>query len=168
MACLSMPLDECDQRHLERAEGYAALGMFLEANEELEEIRPDVRHVPEVLLIRMAIYQGTARWSAMAVVANRLVEFDPSEPAYFINLAYAVRRSESLNSAHAVLQRAEEFHPADAHIQFNLACYEAQLGNIERAKSHVARAIRKDIRFRQLALEDPDLEPLWDQLRSIE
>jgi hypothetical protein len=30
--------------------------MFLEANEELEEITPDVRHVPEVLITRMAIY----------------------------------------------------------------------------------------------------------------
>jgi lipopolysaccharide biosynthesis regulator YciM len=163
-----MPLDECDQRHLERAQGYAALGMFLEANEELEEIKPDVRCVPKVLIIRMAIYQGTARWSAMAVVANRLVEFDPSEPAYFINLAYALRRSESLDAAHAILQRAEDLHPESAHVQLNLACYEAQLGNIEDAERHLGRAISKDPRFRRLALEDPDLEPLWHQIRSIE
>lgn len=50
-----MPLEESDQRHLERAQGYAALGMFLEASEELEGITPEVRHVPEVLMMRVAV-----------------------------------------------------------------------------------------------------------------
>jgi Tfp pilus assembly protein PilF len=163
-----MPLERSDHQHLERAQGYVALGMFLEANDELDVITPEVRHVPEVLVVRAAVYHGTGRWSAMAVVAARLVEFDPSEPGWFINLAYATRRAESLQSAHAILRRAEKLHPQNGGIQFNLACYEAQLDNIEAAKQHLARATKRDPKFRQLALDDSDLEPLWDYVRAIE
>ena len=104
----------------------------------------------------------------MAVVAAKLVEYDPGEPGWFINLAYATRRAESLETAHAILRRAEKLHGQNAAIQFNLACYEAQLGNIENAKRHLASAIRKDAHCRQLALDDSDLEPLWEHVRSIE
>jgi hypothetical protein len=32
----------------------------------------------------------------MVVVASRLIQFDPNEAGWFINLAYAIRRSESI------------------------------------------------------------------------
>ena len=156
-----MPLEPCDQRYLERAQGYAALGMFLEANEQIEEITPDVRHLPEVLVVRSAIYQGTGRWSAMAVVAAKLAADEPSEPGWLIDLAYATRRAESLEAAHVILKRADKLHPDNGQIQFNLACYEAQLGDVDRAKEHLAHAIAREPRFRAIALDDPDLKPLW-------
>lgn len=104
----------------------------------------------------------------MAAVAAKLVEFDPTEPGFFIDLAYATRRAESLETAHAILRRAEKLHPQNGGVQFNFACYQAQLGNIESAKQHLARAIRKDATFRAMALDDSDLEPLWEHLRSTD
>ena len=53
-----MPLLPDDQRHLTAAEGYAELGMYLDANAELEEIDAEVRHVAEVLTVRVSIYAG--------------------------------------------------------------------------------------------------------------
>jgi hypothetical protein len=53
-----MPLVEDDQKHLTAAQGYVELGMFLDANEELESIDPEVRHFPEVLAVRMRIYRS--------------------------------------------------------------------------------------------------------------
>jgi hypothetical protein len=44
-----IPLELADQPTLRAAEGYVELGMPPEANEELEQIDADVRHVPEVL-----------------------------------------------------------------------------------------------------------------------
>ena len=52
-----MALEDGDLRHLMAAEGYLELGLPLEANEELERIDPDVRHVPEVLEVRLGIYR---------------------------------------------------------------------------------------------------------------
>ena len=86
------------------------------------------------------------------------------EPGHFIDLAYAKRRSEGLHIAHTILTHAAEVHPANATIQFNLACYEAQLGNLDRAKAHLSKATRADKKFSLLALNDPDLEPLWSSL----
>jgi len=54
----SMPLEGHDQLHLRAACGYIELEMFEEANAELEEIDPFCRHLPEVLLARLANYRG--------------------------------------------------------------------------------------------------------------
>jgi Tfp pilus assembly protein PilF len=100
----------------------------------------------------------------MAIVAAKLVGWNPGEPDYFVNLAYAQRRAESIEVAHQTLKRAAGLHPNDGTIQFNLACYDAQTGNPERAKEHLRRATEIDSKFKLMALEDPDLEPLWGQL----
>ena len=48
-------------QHLQAAHGYIELGMFEEANAALEEIDPFCGHLPEVLVMRVAIYQGLKR-----------------------------------------------------------------------------------------------------------
>ncbi len=102
----------------------------------------------------------------MAVVAKKLAEWNPGEPGNFVWLAYATRRSESINAARAILKRAEGLHADDTAIQFNLACYEAQMGNLAQAKVNLERATRLDPKYRLLAREDPDLEPLWGSLEA--
>jgi tetratricopeptide (TPR) repeat protein len=164
----SMPLEQNDLQHLKAAHGYIELGMFLEANAELEEIDPFCRVLPDVLYARLAIYQGLEKWEAMAAIANRLVEWNPNEPGYFVDLAYATRRAESLSAAHAILLRGEKLHPKEGTIQFNLACYETQLGNIEKAKQHLKNAIAIHPQFKMMALEDKDLEPLRASLVTDE
>lgn len=80
-----MPLKLEDQRHLTAAEGYVELGMPLDANEELEQIDPDVRHVPEVLVVRLQIYQMLGRWELMQVVASKLAKDDPDEVQWAVS-----------------------------------------------------------------------------------
>lgn len=46
---------------------------------------------------------------------------------------------------------------------FNRGCYHCQLGELEDAKTCVKRAVELDKRFQQMALDDEDLEPLWDE-----
>lgn len=74
-----------------------------------------------MLTARVAIYHGLRKWDLMAVVAGKLVEWNPSEPGYFVDLAYATRRADSIDAAHAILTRAADLHPNEATIQFNLA-----------------------------------------------
>jgi tetratricopeptide (TPR) repeat protein len=133
-------LEGADRLHLLAAHGYIELGMFLEANAELELIDPVCRHRPEVLDSRVVIYQGLQKWELMAIIAKKLVEWNPSEAGYFLHLAYASRRAASLHVAHAILIQAAELHPGDGLIQFNLACYESQIGNLGQAKEHLKRA----------------------------
>lgn len=79
-----MPREKPDQQHLHAAHGYIQLEMFEEANDELEEIDSFCRHLPEVLMARVAIYGALEKWELMAIVAKKLVEWNPSEPGNFI------------------------------------------------------------------------------------
>jgi hypothetical protein len=48
-----------NQRHLAAAQGWLGLGDWLEANEELEQIAPDIRTHPAVLSLRYEVCQGS-------------------------------------------------------------------------------------------------------------
>ena len=137
-----MPLENPHHQDLQSAHGYIALGMFAEANAELEEIDPFCRHLPEVLAVRVIIYRELKKWDLMVVVAQKLAEWNPSEPGNFIDWAYATRRAESIHQAHAILARGAELHQDDGLIQFNLACYEAQMGDLDQAKANLSPATK--------------------------
>ncbi len=159
-----MPLEPPDLQHLSAAQGFASLGMYEDANAELEEIDPFCRALPEVLEIRLVIYQGTAKWDLMQVVAEKLAQHDPGEPAWAISCAYATRRAVSIEAAKPILMNALERHPDDELISYNLACYDCQLGELSSAKEHLKKAFELQPKYRAMALDDPDLEPLWNLL----
>ena len=161
-----MPRAMPDQQNLRSACRYIELGMFEEAQAELEKIDPSCRHLPELLAARIPFYRALKRWDLMAIVAKKLTEWSPEMPGNFIDWAYATRRRESINAAHAILTRAASLHPTEPTIQFNLACHEAQMGNLDRAKTHLERATDIAPKFRLMALRDPDLEPLRSSLAN--
>ena len=72
-----VPLEPPDQKHWEAASGYVQLGMYLEADAELDEIDPFCRAVPEVLAVRLEIYAGLQKWELMQAVAKKLAGHDP-------------------------------------------------------------------------------------------
>jgi len=52
-----MPLEAPDRQHWRAAVGYVELGMFQEANDQLENINPLNCAASEVLAVRIAVYQ---------------------------------------------------------------------------------------------------------------
>ena len=46
----------------------------------------------------------------------------------------------------------------------NVACYACQLRDFDGSKERLAEAFKIDLGWRILALEDEDLQPLWDSL----
>lgn len=153
-----MPLEPDDQRHLTAAQGYRELGMFLDANAELEKIDPDVRHLPEVLAVRIGIYSGLNKWELMQTVAKKLADHDPDDAPY------ATRRAQSIEAAKLILLEAVERHPKQPMLHYNLACYECQLGDVEVAKARLAHAFKLEPKCRLMALDDEDLRTVWDSL----
>ena len=63
-----------DKRHLDAARGWLELSgaNWSEANNELEEITPEVRTHPEVLIVRIAVYLAAGRKDMAAEVADHL------------------------------------------------------------------------------------------------
>jgi Flp pilus assembly protein TadD len=96
-----------------------------------------------------------------------LVKTDPGNPAAWINLAYAVRRAESIEAVNAILLKAHTLHPESAFIAFNLACYASVSGHMDEAKARLQHAIDLDKDVQPLALDDEDLRSLWDWISRI-
>ena len=65
--------------------------------------------------------------------------------------------------AKVVLDEAAKLFPDDDMIQYNLACYCAQLGQLDAAQEHLDKSYElgdaKQIKL--MALDDDDLKPLW-------
>src|SRR5205823_9203582 len=98
-----MALEPPDTEFFNAAVGYAQLGMFLEANEQLENIDPFNRVAPDVLALRVDIYRGLQKWDLMREIAGRLRDFDPTNVQWVISYAYASRRAESIDAARDIL-----------------------------------------------------------------
>lgn len=156
-----MPLEPPDLTHCQAAIGYTELGMFEEANAELENVDPFNRTTPEVLSIRAAIYHGLQKWELLRVVALQLTRLDPANVQWVVSLAYATRRAVSIELARDILLTAKANFSNEPVIPFNLACYHCQLGQLETAKDYLREAFEIDPQWRGAALEDEDLVPLW-------
>ena len=89
---VSNPLKTDWQRHVLASGGYLELGMFDDAAMVLEEIAPEDKTRNEVLGARVNLYMVAKKWDMAAAVASHLVKVDPQTAAWWISLAYAVRR----------------------------------------------------------------------------
>ena len=148
------------QRRLLAASGFAELSLFQEAVQELEELPEVWKELPTVLVVWLEIYQHWQKWSEAESVALRLLEMEPGEPGWPIALAYAIRRARGLVFAKEILLQAGEKFPDCGTIQFNLACYAAQLGQLDEARQRLSRAVQLDQEFASMAKTDADLGPI--------
>jgi tetratricopeptide (TPR) repeat protein len=151
-----------DTRILTAAEGYCELGMYMEAWNELEHLAADERATGPVVKLRLAILVGLKHWSSTAVLAQSFVAKGCRDPDVYIAGAYCIRRCRTLAEAKEFLLQGEQHNPECSTIHYNLACYAAQLGEPDDAKQRLERAIKLEPRYRAAALEDEDLEPLWN------
>jgi tetratricopeptide (TPR) repeat protein len=145
---------------LSHARGYLELGMVREAAAELDAIEPADADDAAVRALRVALLHELQDWPRLQQLARELVARQPDEAGWWVSLAFATRRCESLEGARAILLEAEQRHAAEPVIHFNLGCYAAQLGALDEARVRVLRAIALSEDFRAIARSDPDLAPL--------
>ena len=163
------PFELHDQRHLDAAQGWFELGNCIEATEELDQITPEMRGHPSVLEVRFHIYAAAKKWEYAAEVAKAISEFAPDNPFGFIQQAYSLHELKLTQEARNVLLPVVDKSPKEYIIRYNLACYACQLGNLKEARHWLKKAIglasTKEVEL--MALNDPDLEPLWKELGEI-
>ena len=146
------------------ADGWLDLQNPAEALLELEAITSDEKNHPVVLEMFWRVYAAWQKWQPAFDVGEQLITLHPSLPAGWIDRAYAVRRMKGggLAAACEALLPAFEWFPDEAIIPYNLACYCAQLGQLEEARKWLAAALTRGDRptLLKMARNDPDLEPL--------
>lgn len=141
--------------------GYLDLQMFDEANSELEALPIEYKTRPEVLSARLELLMAMHRWEEGALLAQSLCHLWPSHPEFYIRTAFCLHEMKRTGDAKAVLLNGPQTLKDEATYYYNLACYEAQLDNIKEAKRYLSVCFRMDKRFKAVALDDPDLEPVW-------
>ena len=159
-------LQHPDPMHLEAAAGWIQLGDYNSANDELEKIRAEWRAHPDVLDLRWLIYSHHEQWDACLDIASAIVKIASDRVWGWVHKAYALRRATGggIEKAKPVLLEAAKLFPDDDIIQYNLACYCAQLGQLDAAQEHLDKSyeIGDAKQIKLMALDDDDLKPLWD------
>ncbi len=166
------PLEPPDTHYFSAAIGWLGLGNVAEAKAELAQLSQAAQKHPEVLEVRWGICAEEKDWQNAVEVARALVEVAPDHSVGWVNRAYALRRVQDggLQAAWDALLPAADRFPRQAIIPFNLACYACQMQQLETARIWLGRAAEisgKD-RIRKMAMLEPDLEPLWEEIKRWE
>ena len=164
-----MTLELHDQRCVEAAEGWLGLGNWREATLELDQITPSMRGHPAVLCVRWGILGASGKWEAAVETARIITEKQPEDAWGWIQWAYSLHELKRTKEAQDVLRRVVDQFPDETTIEYNLACYCCQLGELKESRQWLERAMAREGKkhIRELALVDPDLKPLWRELAEI-
>jgi tetratricopeptide (TPR) repeat protein len=165
------PLEPPDAHHLNASLGWLGLGLRGEAKTELELISRANQGHPDVLEARWAIHAGEREWDTALEVARKLQAAAPERADGWLHHAYALRRATDggLDQAWEALKPAAEKFPKEPIIPYNLSCYACQRQQLDEARAWFKRALKiggKE-RIKPMALADPDLEPLWAEIRQL-
>src|SRR5580765_4816047 len=133
-----------DSHYLRAAQGWLELGNPLEADIELERIKPKLRKHPDVLEIRWHISAYKKEWDACLDIAQAILKVDPNRPDAWIHRSFALHELKRTQEAFdQLLDAARRFNEVWT-IPYNLACYCAQLGKLEECRAWLDNAMAID------------------------
>jgi tetratricopeptide (TPR) repeat protein len=153
-------------RALQAADGYLYLGMADEALKELEAIGRGEQEKPSVLLARIRVLLHLRKWREAEGLSSRAALAHPEEDEFTVQQAFALHQLEKGEQAVEVLLAAPEWIRRTGILHYNLACYEARLGDLKTARQCINAAIQINAAMKKNARVDPDLQGLWMLPRS--
>jgi len=160
-----------DAHFLDAALGWLGLGNIAEAKAELAGVSSALQNHPDVLEVRWLICSQEERWEEGLQLARALVQTAPDRSSGWLHQAYALRRVQhgGVKQAWEALLPAFDKFPTESTIAYNLSCYACQLRQMEAARVWLKRAlvIGGKERIKRMALQDVDLEPLWQEIRQF-
>ena len=119
--------------------------------------------------MRYQIHEAAGKPELAVAVARELSAILPENPLSHIHLAFSLHELKRTKEAYETLIPVVDKFPDEWLMRYNLACYLCQLGNLKASMQWLEKAVdlvsKKDIRL--MALADPDLEPLWPQIRKM-
>ncbi len=162
-------LEPPDRHHLSAATGWMELGNPREARAELLRISEQQQQRPEVLELHWRICAEEKDWATALAVARQLVQVDPEDPAGWIHQSYSLHELKRTAEARDLLLGVAGKFSRIGTVAYNLACYTCQLGQTDEARRWLSRAIQLSgkERVKAMALTDPDLAPLRDEIRGL-
>ena len=155
-------MDITHQRLLVAAQGYSELGLPDLALAEIELIPEESRHESIVVETQMAVLMQAKRYQDALPIGRELCALTPDRTSGFIHLAFCLHELGNTGAARDLLINGPAALKAEATYHYNLACYEAVLGNLEEARAHLDVSFAMDRKLKDYASTDPDLAVLRD------
>ena len=149
-------------RALEAADGYLYLGMPTEALDEFKAIVEAERGNPSVMLAEIRVLLHLKNWKQAERLSARGARMHPSEDEFTVQRVFALHQLEKGEEAFRVLLSAPEWIRRTGILHYNLACYEARLGDLRAARRCIDAAIEINSAIKKNARTDPDLAALWN------
>jgi predicted Zn-dependent protease len=149
-------------RALRAVDGYLFLGMPKEAMQELDGLGDVEVHSSSVMLARIRVLLHQKQWKKAEVLSGRGVKLHPHEEEFTVQRVFALHQLKEGEEAFKVLLSAPEWIRRTGILHYNLACYEARLGDIKTAKRCIDAAIEINGAIKKNARTDPDLAGLWN------
>jgi len=164
-------LEHAQFHSLSAAIGWIELGNTAEARAELAHIDPAQQDHPDVLEVRWFLCVEEKKWNEGLEVARLLLKEAPERSSGWLHQAYALRRIKNgtVKKAWDALLPAFDKFPKESTISYNLSCYACQMQQLDAARTWFQRAIviGEHDAIKKMALNDPDLEPLWEEIRRF-
>lgn len=157
---MTSELDIAHQRLLLAAQGYSELGLPELALDELELLPEEVRTTPIAMESRLSVLMQAKRWKPALAVGRELCRVAPEKTSGFIHSAFCLHELGKSREALELLSNGPAALKAEPTYHYNLACYEAALGNIEEARAHLNVSFAMDKTLKDYARTDPDLKAL--------
>ncbi|HEV7402794.1 MAG TPA: hypothetical protein VGO11_07715 [Chthoniobacteraceae bacterium] len=150
------------QRALQAADGYLYLGMAEEALGELVGVPVPEKTNPSVLLAHVRVLLHLKQWSEAESLSGLGTTNHPEEEEFTVQRAFALHQLNQGEQAVEVLLAAPEWIRRTGILHYNLACYEARLGDLSTARQCIRAAIQLNAAMKKNARLDPDLQSLWN------
>ena len=152
------------ERILLAAQGYIELDMLDDALSELDLLPAGDQEVEEVLQLRLFILMRARRWEDAVGVCGRLRAAVPEGTTGYIHGAFCLHELGRTHDAKRLLLAGPKSLMREATFFYNLACYDAVLGNLDEAENSLRVSFQMDRKFREIAKHDPDLRAVSHRL----
>jgi hypothetical protein len=150
------------QRALNAADGYLYFNLLDEALAELGAVPNSEQEESAVMLARIRLLLHKKEWRSAEVLSAQGSGLHPEEGEFTVQRAFALHQMDKSEKAEQVLQAAPDWIRRTGILHYNLACYEARLGDISTARQCIDTAIQINAGIKKSARIDPDLKSLWN------
>ncbi len=160
------PLEPPDSLCLKAAEGWFELGNLKESVEEFGKIELEFRYHPDVLDFQTKFFLKVKNWETCIEVSTALIQLETKSPTPYIRRSFALHELKRTQEAFDQLLTAASMFSSWL-VNYNLACYCAQLGKLDDAQKwyKIALGINEGA-VTKIASTDPDLKPFWESPAS--
>ena len=152
------------------AQGWLELGCPADAAAELAQLPPELRCEPDVLRIQFHVERLLKNYPEALAVASGLIASVPEDKWGWLYRSHALHWLGRSVEAYDLLEPMRTKFPEAFELPYDLACYCAQTGRVDEARTWLMEAFRlgkkTSAAIEGMALDDQDLRPIWDDIRK--